>query len=212
MKSITYPLAISVVIVLITFGLFSAMEKEFSELLDVLKTNPIKFGLVSFLILAADIILPVPSSIILYINGYFLGVLTGTTVSMSGLMVGCLLGYYLGKAGSKFFQPDRNTKADQILKKYGPSAIFLTRGIPVLSESICFVCGYNRINFKQYLLLNFIGYLPVSLLHAIFGKMGHEGANTFLLSFGCSIAISIAFWFFGNKIIHTEGFVSEHKT
>lgn len=200
MKSITYPLGISIVIVLITFGIFQSMENYFSNILELLQENPVQFGIVSFLILASDIILPVPSTIVLYINGYFLGIISGSLVSIAGLMVGALIGYQIGKVSSNIFQSENNKKAHSILNTYGPAAIFLTRGIPILSESICFVCGYNRIDFTRYILLNFIGYLPVCVLHAIFGNLGYEGGGVFLLSFGCSIAMSVVFWFFGKKL------------
>lgn len=201
MKSILYPLFVSIAIVLITFGIFHTFEDSFSNTLHLLEDNPIMFGIVSFLILASDIVLPVPSSIILYLNGYFIGIIAGTAVSLSGLMVGCVIGYYIGSISSNIFKSESNQKANQILSKFGPSAIFLTRGIPILSESVCFVCGYNKTKLKQYLIFNFLGYLPVCLLHAIFGKMGYVGTNTFLLSFTCSIALSVVFWFFGKKIL-----------
>jgi len=201
MRSIIYPLVISIGIVLLTFGIFHTMESSFSESLKLLEKNPNQFAMVSFFVLVSDIILPIPSTFVLYINGYFLGIISGTLVSISGLMIGAILGYYIGKAGSQKFQPEDKEKADQILSRYGPSAIFLTRGIPILSESICFVCGYHKIDFKRYLFLNFVGYLPICVLHAIFGSMGYEGGGLFILSFASSIAVSLAFWFFGKHIL-----------
>ena len=201
MKSIIYPLVISIGVVLLTFGAFQSMEQSFSDILHLLKDNPMKFGLVSFLILASDIILPVPSSIVLYINGYFLGPLLGALISLAGLMVGCVIGYYIGKTSSNLFKSDRNQKAQEILSKYGPSAIFLSRGIPVLSESICFVCGYNKLDFSRYLFFNLIGYIPVCLLYALFGSMGYMSSKAFLLSFTASIVVSVVFWFFGKRLL-----------
>lgn len=201
MKSILYPLLVSIGIVLITFGIFHSMENNFSDTLHLLKDNPFQFGIVSFLTLASDIILPVPSSIVLYLNGYFLGIIAGTLVSLSGLMVGCVIGYYIGKSSSSLFKIDQNQKAQDILTKYGPSAIFLTRGIPVLSESICFVCGYNKLDFSRYLFFNLIGYLPVCFLYALFGSLGFMSSKAFLLSFSASIVVSIIFWFFGKKVL-----------
>ncbi len=200
MRSIIYTLAISIGIVLLTFGLFHTLESSLSESLALLEKSPNQFAIVSFLVLASDIVLPIPSSIVMYINGYFLGVISGTLVSLGGLMVGAILGYFIGKAGSNHYQPKDKEKADQILSRYGPSAIFLTRGIPILSESICFVCGIHKIDFKRYLFLNFIGYLPVCLLHAIFGNMGYEGGGIFIFSFASSIIVSMIFWFFGKYI------------
>ena len=201
MKSVVYPLLVSIAIVLITFGILHTLEDSFSNSLHQLENSPILFSILSFLILASDIVLPVPSSIVLYLNGFFIGIIAGTAVSLSGLMVGCVIGYYIGKMSSNIFHSVDNQKANQIISKFGPSAIFLTRGIPILSESVCFVCGFNKIKFKQYLFYNFLGYLPICLLHAIFGKLGAIGTNIFLMSFIFSIALSAVFWIFGKKIL-----------
>ena len=86
-------------------------------------------------------------------------------------------------------------------------AILITRGIPVLSESICVVCGYNKMPLKQYVLMNIIGYLPLCILYATFGHAGYNGQH-FLLSFGLSLLVSAAFWYFGKnyflKSAHTH--------
>ena len=211
MKGILYPLGASIAIILLTFGLFHSVEDQFSSTLNVLSNLPVKYSIVSFLVLASDIIFPVPSSIVLYLNGYILGVIPGTIISIGGLMVGCVIGYYIGKYSSSLFNISKNLKAQHLLSKYGPSAIILTRGIPILSESICIVCGYNALNFRKYILLNCIGYIPVCLIQAYFGNLGFEGKNIFLLSFACSIALSICFWFFGKRLLQESTHVLNSK-
>jgi len=200
MRSLVYPFAISIVFVVLTFIAFRQLEGYFSEQLNALVQNPLQFSVVSFLILAADIVLPVPSSIVMFVNGYTLGAAMGAGVSLLGLQTGAMLGYYLGYAGSGRFSKDKNQEAQSILLKYGPLAILLSRGIPILSESICIVCGYNKMPFKKYFFLNLLGYAPICLLYAVCGSLGHDG-HTFMLAFGASIFISLGFWVFGRQVI-----------
>ena len=47
--------------------------------------------------------------------------------------------------------------------------MILSRGIPILSESICFTAGYNKMNFKVYTFLNIVGAIPISLVYGYFG-------------------------------------------
>lgn len=196
MKKIALPFFITAAIVVITFLLFNDMESFFSNLLNSVSNHPKTYAGISFLILTSDIVLPVPSSIVMYINGYVLGVICGSTISFISLLVGATIGYYLGKLTSFGMKAKSDANSNNILFKYGALAILMSRGIPIISESICVVCGYNKMPFKQYLIYNLIGYIPLCLLYAFCGSVGYD-KNTFFISFGFSLLISAAFWFFG---------------
>ncbi|MFT6337481.1 MAG: putative membrane protein YdjX (TVP38/TMEM64 family) [Halioglobus sp.] len=55
-------------------------------------------------------------------------------------------------------------------------------------------------NFRYYMILNFIGYLPICFIYAYFGNLG-QGQSLFLVSFGVSILVSLLLWIFGRKLI-----------
>lgn len=198
MKSIIYPFVLTATLIIITFLVFSHLETYFSDTLNALSPYHLQFAIVSFVILASDIILPVPSSIVMYINGYILGLWAGALVSFAGLLVGAVVGYHIGRWSSKGFGIEKNERAQHILSTYGAVAILMSRGIPIISESICIVCGYNKMPFGKYFLFNLIGYIPLSLLYAFCGRLGYD-KNTFLLSFGCSLVIAACFWFLGKS-------------
>lgn len=58
-------------------------------------------------ILALDIILPIPLSVVAVFSASTLGFLHGAIVVWSGLMLGCVLGYMIGLGSHKFFRPLR---------------------------------------------------------------------------------------------------------
>lgn len=203
MKSISYPFIATIVVVLLTFWLLRAQEDYFNHTLRALLEHPLSYSIASFVILASDILLPVPSSIVMYLNGYVLGTMAGGLLSMCSALCGSALGYYLGRYSARFFKADDQGQAQALLVRYGPAAIFLSRGIPVLAESICIVCGYNRMPFGRYMFLNVLGFVPVCFLQAFLGHLGDESRSLFLLSFGGSILLSAVFWLFVQKRLPT---------
>jgi uncharacterized membrane protein YdjX (TVP38/TMEM64 family) len=210
LKNILIPFIIAVTLVVLAFVLFPGIETFFTGLLDRSRHDPGRYTLFSFLALSSDIVLPVPSSIVMYTNGYVLGAIGGTALSVLSLMVSSCIGYFLGLYSSYGFRRNEDAKASLILRKYGDLAILITRGIPVLAESVCIVCGYGRMNFSYYLLLNLAGYIPLSLLYAAFGSLGYS-KDLFLLSFGCAVLISGLFWFFGRRFLRGSSAVDPVK-
>jgi uncharacterized membrane protein YdjX (TVP38/TMEM64 family) len=187
-------------VIIVSFLLFDNLEIFFTKLLQQAKDNHTSFALVSFFVLASDILLPVPSSIVMFTNGYVLGTVYGAAISLLSLMAGSVVGYYLGKFTSLGLKSGADERASNIISRFGVLSILITRGIPVLSETICIICGYNKMPFKKYFMYNILGYLPLCLLYAFCGSIGYD-KNIFLVSFGCSILIAALFWFVGRKFL-----------
>lgn len=197
---ILIPLIIAVILITLCFFLFDELESFSVDLLTQFKNNPLQYAFVSFVVLVSDIFLPIPSSIVMYLNGVFLGCVNGFTVSLISVNVSAVIGYFVGKYSSIALKSKSDAFSEKILKKYGHFAIIITRGIPILSESVCFVCGYNLYNLKIYLLLNLAGYIPICLVYAYFGSIA-VNQNLFFISFGISLFCSFLLWLFGKKLI-----------
>lgn len=200
MKNIWIPLAISIVSIILIFLVAENLETIFTQTLENLVENKITYSLLSFLLLVGDVFLPVPSSIVLFMNGYVLGAFLGFLISIVSLLIGSLLAYYLAWFTAKSFNSNETEKAQVLIQKYGYFILIISRGIPILSESICFVCAYNKMPIKKYLLYNFIGYLPICLLYTICGSLGYE-KNVFFIAFILSFLISFTFWIVGKKAV-----------
>ena len=96
-------------------------------------------------LLAVDILLPVPSSIVGTALGARLGFFSGFLWCWSGLMAGNLVGYTLGHLFPRRFV----TKLPE-----APSAaiLFLSRPVPVLAEAATVAAGANRLGLRPLLL------------------------------------------------------------
>jgi uncharacterized membrane protein YdjX (TVP38/TMEM64 family) len=81
-----YPFTVSLLLVIILFIAYDSLEVQFTTLLLNLEQYQWRYAVVSFLILTADILLPVPSSIVMYMNGYVLGIVAGCIGFFYGLI------------------------------------------------------------------------------------------------------------------------------
>lgn len=200
MKKIILPFGITLTIILLSFFLFGELEEYSGNLLARVGENRLEYAAVSFIVLVSDIVLPVPSSIVMYLNGLFLGLVNGFLLSLVSVTVSSPIGYLIGRGSSAAVRSAPDRVSDEILDKYGYLAILITRGIPVLSESVCVVCGYNRYDLKRFMLMNLLGYIPVSIIYAWAGSVSGS-REQFLLSFGASVLVSGILWFAGKKVI-----------
>ncbi len=197
MKKIVIPFLIFTVIIILIFVFFGGSEIYFQDLLEEARVNPSYYGFLSFLILSSDIVLPVPSSIVMHFNGMVLGTFLGASLSLTSVMISSIVGYYLGRSTEWFIKSKSNTKESDFFSKYGVFAIILSRGIPILSESIVLICGYNRFNFKSFMGYSLLGYVPICLLYAYFGNLSN---NLFFIAIFISILLSFIAWYIGKQI------------
>jgi uncharacterized membrane protein YdjX (TVP38/TMEM64 family) len=199
---IIIPFLITSILIIVSFFFFQNLELFFNTLQNRFRENPFSFAFISFIILASDIVLPVPSSIVMFVNGYVLGTAFGAAISLIASLFGSVLGYYIGSFTSFGLKSKSDNYVKKLIETYGPLTILISRGIPVLSESVSIVCGYNQMSFKSYFTFNLFGYIPICLIYSFFGNVGYD-KHLFLISFGFSLFISAAFWFLGKSFLNS---------
>ena len=136
---------------------------------------------------------PLPSEIIMPFSGYLVstGKFSLIGVSLAGA-IGCVLGsvlaywagYYGGRPmAEKYGKYILVTKhdldiADKFFKKYGNTAVFISRLLPVVRTFISLPAGIARMNFWQFITYTFLGSLPFCYLLAFIGKKLGDNWNT----------------------------------
>ena len=105
------------------------------------------FGLMGSGLLASDILLPIPSSIIGTVLGARLGFWAGFMSIWVGLMAGNILGYLLARFATKRLQ--------SWLPEFPPRAtlalVFLSRPVPVAAEALSLTAGATGMAMLPYL-------------------------------------------------------------
>ncbi len=191
-------------IILILFILINfAGIKLLTNPSDELSQGGFAASVISYLLLTGDIILPVPSSIIMITNGALFGITMGTLISLCGGLSASLLGFLIGGKGSKLINKlvnqSEQEKANNLIKKWGMVAIIITRPIPLLSETTSIMAGASNLGAGKMFIASVIGLLPASLVYAITGVYAvdfESGVVSFLI-----VILSAAIFWFVNKLI-----------
>ncbi|MCB2100559.1 MAG: hypothetical protein KDE22_06800, partial [Rhodobacterales bacterium] len=105
--------------------------------LDASGGNAFLFGLTGGGLLAADVLAPVPSTIVGTLLGARLGLVPGWLWGWGGLVVGNLVGYGLGRVALSRLVRDL-PEAPTI------AILFLSRPVPVLAEAMTCTAGAGR--------------------------------------------------------------------
>lgn len=189
-KKILFSFIVVSISILVVFALFGSFESFTENLLSAYSTEPLKYLVSSFVILASDVIMPVPSTIVMYLNGYVLGVVQGALLSWVSLMLSSILAYVIGR-----YNPWSRVQvgADDTLLKVGPYAIIVTRCIPVLAETISILGGIIHYPFKKFIIYHGIGYVPICVLFSYFGTYAMVN-NQFVLALGISVGVTVLLW------------------
>lgn len=133
-----------------------------------------------FGLLAADIFIPVPSSIVMVLSGAAFGVVWGSVIAFAGSLGGEWLGFELarkyGTALSARFIGDEaeRRRLDDALVTHGAAAIAVTRALPVVMETMSIVAGLSPMRRGTFLIASAIGTAPIVVAYAYAGAMSRE--------------------------------------
>ena len=144
-------------------------------------------------LLAADILLPVPSSLVSTAAGYLTGLVPGFGISFTGMTAGCVLGYWLGGATSiplRRLDSETTDRLSRFFNRHGMWAIAIARAVPVLAEASVLFAGMSRMNFSKFIVISSLSNLGISLVYASIGAYALS-ANSFLIAFGGSMLIPL---------------------
>jgi uncharacterized membrane protein YdjX (TVP38/TMEM64 family) len=144
-------------------------------------------------LLASDILLPVPSSLVATASGYLLGFAPGAAVAWAGMTVGALVGYGLGSKPARrftrrFVGEDELRRASRAHERWGDWAILVCRAVPVLAEASVVFAGVAGMPLARFALLTGLSNLAIAAAYAAVGAFALE-ANSFLLAFFGAIAL-----------------------
>jgi uncharacterized membrane protein YdjX (TVP38/TMEM64 family) len=143
-------------------------------------------------LLSADIVLPIPSSLVLTTLGAILGAVPGTLVGAAGLTCGCAIGYSLGRISSRAGQQWLGATGDDsigpLLGRYGLAVVVACRAVPVLAEASIVAAGIGRIPPLRCLGAASLANVGMAAVYAGVGSRAAE-ASMFGAAFAASIAI-----------------------
>ena len=135
-------------------------------------------GLFIVAVLAFDVVLPIPSSIVAVLAASTLGFWAGSLVIWLGLMGSCLIGYSLGAGSERFVHKwvgDKDlAKARRLADRIGPGLLVTMRGVPVLAETSVIAAGLVRYPFSTFILICALANAGLALAFGYVGSAAGE--------------------------------------
>jgi len=184
-----------IVLIGVVLAPFLLFERQFDALAAWLAAGHLSGSVTALAIgslLALDVFLPVPSSIVSTAAGAMLGFWRGTTVVWLGMTVGCLIAYAFGAraaaAARRLVGADGLARAGSVMERYGSWALVICRPVPVLAEASTVFAGLVRTPFIPFLVLTATSNLGISLAYAAVGAYTVR-IESFLLTFAGAIAL-----------------------
>ncbi len=196
--------ALVAAIILVPFFLFAEQINGWIEkFVSSAESHTILAAFVLCMLLAGDILLPIPSSIVSTSAGCLLGFWGGTLVSLAGMTICCVLGYLLG---TRYGRPLANrlvgaaelARLEELSGRFGHWVVVVCRPVPVLAEASVLFAGVAKMPAGRFFLLSTLSNLGISAVYALIGQMS-ASKGQFLLAFAASIIIPGAAMFLSRR-------------
>ena len=183
--------ALAVIIPFLLFG--ETVNAWANDLIAQAGQRPFLSGGLLALLLAVDILVPVPSSLVSTACGMALGFWGGTCASFAGMSVTALIGYAIGRYASDYAGRLVGEREAALLRdfhrRHGVWLLLALRPVPVLAEASVVFSGVSRLPFRRVAAVTMLGNLAVSAVYAAIGVWGSL-SDSFIPAFLASMALS----------------------
>ena len=171
-------IAIALLVPIIPFLIFGAwMESNIIVWLEdsFVSNQPLTVSAITTGLLAADILLPIPSSVVCTWTGRVLGVIPGVLVNWIGLNLSCVVGYWLGRVFGKPIarRLANGSLIDRLQAVHGTTsmwALSICRAIPVLAEASVLLAGLQRLPLRQFYPPVVVANLGIAIAYSALGS------------------------------------------
>jgi len=153
-------------------------------------------GLAGAGLLVADLLLPIPSTLVMSALGLAYGTLVGGLYAAAGTVTAGLLAYglcrWLGRPlAVRLAGTEALASGEKLFAAGGAWLVAGSRCVPILPEAIACLAGLHRMPFRTFLLALLCGSLPTGFLFAAIGALGRtEPAWALALS----VVVPLALW------------------
>lgn len=151
-------------------------------------------------LLAIDLLIPVPSSIVMVLSGAVFGVWWGAVLAFIGSVGGEWLGFELARRyGASWFSrligdEAERSRLDRILATHGAAAVAVTRALPIVMETMSVVAGLSAMPRRTFLLASAIGTAPIVIVYAYAGAASRQ-AGSLVPAIVILVAVAAGGWF-----------------
>jgi uncharacterized membrane protein YdjX (TVP38/TMEM64 family) len=154
-------------------------------------------------LLVADIVLPIPSTVVMSAIGWMYGWWWGGLICTAGSMLSGIIAYVmcriLGRPAAKWIAgEDGLTRGEELFAKGGGWLVALSRWTPVLPEAVACLAGIVRMPWQTFLGALACGSVPLGFAFAAIGHVGQENPALALVLSG---AVPVLLWLIAGRLV-----------
>lgn len=144
-------------------------------------------------LLAGDLILPIPSSLLSTAAGSLLGLWPGALTTWTGMTAGSWIGYGLGtgpgrKATRRFVGEQEIARVSGLHARIGDWSVVVFRAVPVLAEASVVFAGVAGMPARRFLLMAGLSNAGIAITYAAVGAYAME-VESFLPVFAGAVGL-----------------------
>jgi len=153
-------------------------------------------GLAGVGLLVADLLLPIPSTLVMSALGLAYGAWVGGLYAAAGTMLAGLVAYglsrWLGRPLARRLAGEEGLRrGEELFERGGAWLVAGSRCLPILPEAVACLAGLHRMPFRTFLLALACGSVPTGFLFAAIGALGQAEPAWAL---GLSVIFPVALW------------------
>jgi uncharacterized membrane protein YdjX (TVP38/TMEM64 family) len=147
-------------------------------------------------LLAADVLIPVPSSVVATLAGALLGFAGGLLANLLGMGAGCVAAYAIGRwagapAAGRIVGAGQVARLHALARHHGDWSLVLARPVPVLAEASTLLAGAAGMPFGRFMAVTTAANLGIAAAYAAIGAFA-ASMQSFLLAFAGAILVPVA--------------------
>lgn len=156
-------------------------------------------------LLCADIVLPIPGTIVMSVLGFLYGPLLGGLVAAFGSVLSGLIAYtacrFAGRRAAEWIAGREQLARGEAWFQTGSAGwlVAVSRWTPVLPEAIACLAGLARMPFGSFVTALLCGSLPLGFAFAAIGHLGAEQHE--LLAVTMSAVLPLALYGLAAKVL-----------
>ena len=154
-------------------------------------------------LLVADIVLPVPSTVVMSALGWMYGWWLGGLICAAGSMLSGVIAYaacrWLGRGAARRIAGDEGLrKGEEIFERRGGWLVALSRWMPVLPEAVACLAGLSSMRWRVFLPALACGSVPTGF---VFAAIGHLGQSEPGWAFALSAFVPVVLWLGAARVL-----------
>ncbi|MEO1992171.1 MAG: VTT domain-containing protein [Pirellulales bacterium] len=155
-------------------------------------------------ILAVDILLPVPSSMVTTLGGAQLGIVRGTICGWLGMTIGSILGWGLGSlVGGRAVKGLDSGTRESLEKRHqrlGPAVVVITRPLPLIAEVAAIMAGETGMSFLTFSVAAASSNLALAFAWSLTGRIGQQqGSLQWILVWSLVVPVALTWLWFHSR-------------